>query len=423
LATKLQTHDAGHTHSGLWIPVLFFIAAPIIAVQLSSAPSSGYKKAMVAFAILTPITLVIYIIAMVAYAVDGAPHYRYYGLVAYNPYNPYAIYAANLSVISGVVLSFYALFGSLFIMFADITFRSAKGPLDSSLSSPLYLRGVNLGLNLAGMFLLMPLFSFVGIPLTLHQLRKIRQHNSGMFVSSYVFGILSFVSLAAIVLLLIIAGSLPGYNYYNDYNDYNYYCKRSILQDDTTTTTTFFGNETTTLFGNETTSTSGASAATGGGWLTPTSGASVATGGGWVPATTVPTDETTSWIGWATEPSEFWPKPTACAQVYRDPYYYNYPTNNSALQSDVGAIIALIVLSVFQWIFNFVFIGVSDALILKAIGESAGGSGTVGRVVQAGVVLVHPCASCAAPLQFQRTGPATQVQCYKCSAVCEFQTA
>lgn len=396
---------------GLWIPVLFFIAAPIIAVQLSSAPSSGYKKAMVAFAILTPITLVIYIIAMVAYSVDGAPYYRYYGLVAYNPYNAYAIYAANLSVISGVVLSFYALFGCLFIMFADITFRSAKGPLDSSLSSPLYLRGVNLGLNLAGMFLLMPLFSFVGIPITLHQLRKIRQHNSGMFVSSYVFGILSFVSLAVIVLLLIIAGSLPGYSYYDYNNNYNNYCKRSILQDETTTTAT-------TFFANETMPTIGSSAATGGGWWTTL----VATGDDFT---------TAAWSGWVTKPpfaqTQVWTRPETtqvyCAQVYRDPYY-SYPTHYSALQTDVGAIIALIVLSVFQWIFNFVFIGVSDALILKAIGESAGGSGTVGRVVvQAGVVLVHPCASCAAPLQFQRTGPATQVQCYKCSAVCEFQTA
>jgi hypothetical protein len=378
-----QTSDSltgAHLYSGLWIPVLFFIAAPIIAVQLSSAPSSGYKKAMVAFAILTPITLVIYIIAMVAYSVDGAPYYRYYGdmvaIMAYNPYNAYAIYAANLSVISGVVLSFYALFGCLFIMFADITFRSAKGPLDSSLSSPLYLRGVNLGLNLAGMFLLMPLFSFVGIPITLHQLRKIRQHNSGMFVSSYVFGILSFVSLAVIVLLLIIAGSLPGYTYYdyNYNNNYNNYCKRSILQDETTTTATFFANETMPTIGS--------SAATGGGWWTTL----VATGDDFT---------TAAWSGWGTDGDviQWTTAPPVCAHVYRDPYY-SYPTHYSALQTDVGAIIALIVLSVFQWIFNFVFIGVSDALILKAIGESAGGSGTVGRVVvQAGVVLVHPCPS------------------------------
>jgi hypothetical protein len=232
-----------------------------------------------------------------------------------------------------------------------------------------------------------------------------------MFVSSYVFGILSFVSLAVIVLLLIIAGSLPGYSYYDYYNynnNYNNYCKRSILQDETTTT----------FFANETMPTIGSSAATGGGWWTTLA----ATGDDFT---------TAAWSGWVTEPpfarTQVWTRPETtqvyCAQVYRDPYY-SYPTHYSALQTDVGAIIALIVLSVFQWIFNFVFIGVSDALILKAIGESAGGSGTVGRVVvQAGVVLVHPCASCAAPLQFQRTGPATQVQCYKCSAVCEFQTA
>ncbi len=169
---------------GLWIPPMWLAAGIVVALRLKDAPASAYKSSMTVFLVLTPVFFVVFIISTIL-----APR--------------------DVSISAGITLSFYAVSGSLFIMFADMTFRSKYGPVTTDLTSPLNLRGVHLGLNLAGLFLLMPLFSFVGIPLVLHHLRKLKSHSSALFVSSYVFGILSFVTLSAAMLLLFSVASLP----------------------------------------------------------------------------------------------------------------------------------------------------------------------------------------------------------------------
>jgi hypothetical protein len=281
-------------------------------------------------------------------------------------------------------IKIYALFGCLFIMFADKTFRSMQGPVTSDLNSPLYLRGVHLGLNLAGMFLMMPLFQFIGIPLVLHKLRKIRSHSSALFASSNVFGILSFITLVIIVLLLLIAGSLPDPTtvWNRAHPELRYFEDCRVVKRPTTTSTTMSE------------------------------------------LSTVATLVSDAWTGWGTlEPEE-----TQYCRYYSRPaiedqeFGVERDRHVSVLERDVGAITTLIVVSVFHWIFSLVFIGVADALILKAIGEPNGSVAQTPAHLHGGVVLVHPCPNCEAPLQFVRTGPTTQVQCYKCSSVCEFQS-
>jgi len=74
------------------------------------------------------------------------------------------------------------------------------------------------------------------------------------------------------------------------------------------------------------------------------------------------------------------------------------------------------------------FIACTDQLNLKLIDNYvAGGQAVqmVGRTIQAPtmpVVTVSPCPTCQAPLQYSALPPpqATQVQCYKCSAIVEF---
>jgi hypothetical protein len=106
-----------------------------------------------------------------------------------------------------------------FVVFADATFRSTVGQVVNQLRSPLFLRGVHLCLNIAGMFMPMPLFSLVGIPVTLHQLRVMRQKRGARTIAAvWVCGVLSFVSLVAFCLFVIVAGSVvvPGRFGYDD---------------------------------------------------------------------------------------------------------------------------------------------------------------------------------------------------------------
>jgi hypothetical protein len=92
--------------------------------------------------------------------------------------------------------------GCMYIACADITLRSMyRVPADSGwrLSSPICLRGVHLGLNLAGMFLLMPI-SFVGISIVLYKIEKFRD------ISRRLFNYASALALLSLMLLVAVAG-------------------------------------------------------------------------------------------------------------------------------------------------------------------------------------------------------------------------
>jgi hypothetical protein len=353
------------------MPIVWFVGSIMVAVLSKSAPPSTHKRCMMVFLVLTPIVLVLFIVVMVSYGISGSPHYESSEQYERDSLN----YASGLEATSGVLLAAYGLCGSLFIAFADVTFRSTQEPLTWSLSSPLVLRGVSLGLNLAGMFLLMPLFSFIGIPITLSNLRKIRSHSPGLFTASSVFGILSFITVVAIVLLLVIAGSIrvP----YESFVDYKENCERAFVQQPDTTVDVMTNAMMTTT-----------SAAVSAFSQTPTLFAS----------------------RWPTDGA-------APTSIVCDPEKIYETRYMSGLQ-EFPAWITLVSLTLVQWTFNFLFVGFADTLILKAIGnKSAAGGGIVSSEL-----LVHPCPSCATPLQFARTGPTTQVHCYKCQSLVEFQT-
>lgn len=117
----------------------------------------------------------------------------------------------NLKIVAGLLLILYAIGGLSFVAFADATFRSALGPVVNELQSPLFLRGVHLGLNISGMLLPMPLFSLVGIPTSIYQLRVWRRNGGAAagFTATWVCGTLAFVSIVAFVIFVIVAGSRP----------------------------------------------------------------------------------------------------------------------------------------------------------------------------------------------------------------------
>lgn len=148
-----------------------------MVVKLNNASSSGTKVAMMVFAVLTPLLLVGLIVGLIP---RRGPDFR-----------------RESGIIGGVLGPLYLLSGSLFVLFADMTFRSMHG-IAARLSSPRYLRSVHLGLNIAAL-VCMPLCLFVGVPLVLHQLRTIssRPSSPGFFAWSFIFGIVALVSLLA----------------------------------------------------------------------------------------------------------------------------------------------------------------------------------------------------------------------------------
>jgi hypothetical protein len=251
----------------------------------------------------------------------------------------------GLKVISAVYGVLYFLSGGMFMLCADVTFRAMHGPVTRDLSSPLYLRGVHLGLNLAGIFTLMPVLSLVGIPITLHQLRKTQIRRSGMFVAAYVFGILSFLVCFAGVLLFVVGVSAPSPTPWSTWTDRECENRRANSQD-----------------------------------------------------------------------TQQGPK------QHREICFYYYANDNSALQDDPRIFVPLAVVSGIYVIAHLLFVIVADRLILKAIGSREAGS--VGDRAElaprAETSILSSCPACTAPLQFTRTGAKTVVQCYKCSALCEF---
>jgi hypothetical protein len=161
----------------LWIVPLYIGGAIAVVVNLKNASSSGTKVAMMVFAVLTPLLLAGLIVGVIP---RRGPNF-----------------GRESGIIGGVLGPLYLLSGSLFVLFADMTFRSMHG-IAARLSSPRYLRSVHLGLNIAAL-VCMPLCLFVGVPLVLHRLRTIssRPSSPGFFAWSFIFGIVALVSLLA----------------------------------------------------------------------------------------------------------------------------------------------------------------------------------------------------------------------------------
>jgi hypothetical protein len=348
--------------------------------------------------------------------------------------------SVSAQVVAGTLLPLYNLFCGLFIAFADATYRSQFGPIVASLSDPLYLRGVNLGVNLAGLFCFPWIFPFVGIPLVLAQLKKQRSRASG-YGASAALGSISFIMLAALILTLIISGSvrerLPGFYGYG--TNVPEVAKRAVEQENATTAWSGWAAATTT-------SPAWWETTTWNGWDGPT------------PDTTSPwsqCDDAASLarclngLSFCTQgvaqrtADEYCPcyrdvnfcmrqipgcsrsiyvqaVKDACIALKCDPDMCSGFPTAPAINLASGAI-AVSVFAVLYFVFQTAFIAVADNMILKLI-EPLPAPASNG-VVRSSATLVHNCPSCSSPLQFTRTGPSTQVQCYKCGSVVEFQTA
>lgn len=194
---------------GLWFPIVWLVGAVWVMRTLRVAPPSDYKRGMhVSFGLVLFMLVAFAIAAAVAgitvptfEMIPGAPLPFDFASSVNDRWH------LNLQIISGFMLTLYAMCGLVFVAFADATFRSTAGPVVNELRSPRFLRGVHLGLNLSGMLLPMPLFSLVGIPITLYRIRAMRQQNTGVAV--FVFGVLTFVAMVAFTLLVIVGALMP----------------------------------------------------------------------------------------------------------------------------------------------------------------------------------------------------------------------
>jgi hypothetical protein len=406
------------THSGLWAPFpVWFIGALVFVMQMASAPSSGSKRACVALLIAWALWLVLFIVVMTLVGILG----DLYGVV----------------IVPSVMIPILFVLMIAFVIVADVAFRAAHGPVNGDLGDMRTLRGVHLGLNLAGMFIF-PIFTYIGVPLTIAKIARHRR-TTGCFGGTAAFGVLTLLFLTIVILVASITSGIR-----SDYGPIDYYnCrKRSVLQVQNSTTvtgtTTGFTTGFTTI--DPTTDPTTIYATNSPATIDPTTDATTA----WTWAATTGFDWLGSTFVWDTTTNDPWWTATteACyveahggawssmwtglgSRIWGDYYYYSYYRTQL---DEPGAIIAVVVLSLLAFSFHIVFTVLADQIILKNIAGASPGPITGVVISQvpgatAGQPLVHPCASCGTPLQFNRTGPMTQVQCYQCRAIVEFTTA
>jgi hypothetical protein len=401
---------------------VWFVGALVFVMQMMAAPPSGLKRSAVGLLITWGLWLVLFIVVMSLTGVLG----DYY----------------SLAIVPAVMVPILFILMIAFIIVADLAFRAAHGPVNGDLSDMRSLRGVHLGLNLSGMFIF-PIFTFIGVPLTLAKIARHRR-TSRSFGWAAAFGVLTLLFVAIVMLLAIITASIP-----SNYDDYrSSFCrKRALLQADTTTigTTGAMPADTTTSTTFATTSFPSSFVTTlPGGESSLTASPALPTSTVWGTLAWDTTDlwGTTDWWGRQSTVDFFTGTTyTGCAlegqgagsvwsglgsKIWADPYYYYYYRTQL---DEPGVVTAVVVLSLLAWIFHIVFTVLADQIILKHMVDTPGAGPITGVVISQvpGVAtsqpLVHPCASCGTPLQFNRTGPTTQVQCYQCRAIVEFTTA
>lgn len=115
-----------------------------------------------------------------------------------------------------------------FMIVADMLFCEAHPP-----SEIRQFRGVHLGVNLAGIFIF-PIFTYIGIPLSLAKLHKHRHTQATTFKRALGTGILTLLVLTTVILLSIITASIR----LHDHVDQSRCRKRAVVQFDLQSATT-----------------------------------------------------------------------------------------------------------------------------------------------------------------------------------------
>jgi hypothetical protein len=364
----------------MWMPIpLWLIGAILFVVQMSSTPPTFYKRLAAGLLAATSGFSVVFIVVMAGIGVSRT------SLVG-DESTIFVLIAIQVLLMAG------------FVAAADMAFRAAFGPLSWDLSKMRNLRGVHLGLNLAGVFVF-PVFAVIGVPLTLAKVARHRHSNGKLFGWSVALGTISLLLIFGIILAASILSGIPPIDYGVD--RWNPCRKRAVLQDMTNVTST--GNSTSTFV-----------------WDTTGNSTS---GFVWDTTTTTWVWEDTRVCLMQSESSHARTSWMAMLGAAWDPLYYSRYFDSMIEQPD--SIIAISVFSLITFLIHIAFIVVADRLILKNMEVSEQLSGVVASQApsESSEALVHPCASCGAMLQFVRTGTTTQVQCYQCSAIVEFTTA
>lgn len=377
----------------MWFPFPFWlIGAVIFVAQMASAPPNFYKRLAVGMLITTCLWAVLFIVVATSVGIAGT-----YSLT-------------GLDATLGVMLPIQCLLMAGFIAAADMAFRAAFGPLTFDLSNMRELRGVHLGLNLAGMFIF-PIFTYIGIPLTLAKVSRHRRNHNSLFGWSVACGTLTLLVVTVVIFLAAITSGTAPIEYVDDDEWHSRCRKRAALQSTDMNMTMSIVNSTSMSIVNSTSMLDNSTT-----WDTTTTTVSV-----FDPSPTTA-------ICWDAVPhsSNAWTAmlgPGWMIGAGWNPRRYSDYYSNMLQQPDV--IIAVVSLSLFAWLFHIFFIAFTDKIILQNI-ERGQESGVVVSQVPSNMnaqQLVHPCASCGTHLQFMRTGPTTQVQCFQCGAIVEFTTA
>lgn len=350
---------------GLWFFVpLWLIGAIVFIVQMSHAPPSFYVRLSRGLLAATLVWAVLLIVVSIS---------------------------ANTIIGVSVTIPIYVLLIGGFVAAGDMAFRSAYGPLTWDLSKMRNLRGVHLGLNLAGLFIF-PVFTYLGVPLTLAKVARHRRTNRHLFGWSVTCGTFTLIVLTVVIAFAAVMAATD--------HDSNPGCrKRAELQitDMNLTTTSGDGISFTSAFD----STSNASS------LPDFS----------VSATLATTTATARRCADAAPNSgSAWAAPT---WMVGSAFFQQFYANKLQLLDNI---IIVVVLSVLAALLHLAFIVIADQLILKNMESGQGvelGQPPSGSAPEH---LQHPCASCGTMLQFVRTGPTTQVQCFQCHAIVEFST-
>lgn len=379
---------------------IWVIGALVFVIQMAPTPATFHKRLAVGALIGTGLWAILFCVIPTSVAFATRPGDD----------------LVNSLIVMGL---FFVLFMVAFVVAADLAFRAAFGPLTFDLSNMRDLRGVHLGLNLAGMFVF-PIFTYIGIPLTLAKVARHRNNHKSLFGWSVACGTLTLLVVTVVILLASITASLAPNVIDEDH--WGSRCRKRFVLQDTDNMTMTDLNSTSTNF----------SATADGSVTTTTFWDPMSKTAFWDPTTTTLVDVfTTGLVCWADMPSSSaWTVmgarvgPGWLLGRSWSPSSYSHYYSSMIQQADV--IISVTVLSLVAWVFHAFFIAFADKIILK---NMPGGQQTVSGVVvsqapsASAQQLVHPCASCGTPLQFVRTGPTTQVQCFQCRAIVEFTTA
>jgi hypothetical protein len=329
--------------------------------MLPHTPPSSARRATASMLILWPIWLVLFVIIMSAIGTTSA-NLTVGGLrVARN--------SGALSVTAGLMLSAFVLIMILFLVFADFMFLSTHTYVNSIFDLR-RLRGINLGVNIASMFIF-PLIAVIGVPLTIAGISRHRTKSPRLYGWSAACGSASLIFLIVATLVLAITSSVGPTNTSPE----KIFCTTQWTDTTSFTTIQFFDNVTTTSLNTTTI-----------GNLT--------------------TDPTTA----------------ACVDVSISMYTYTY--TKPLLFYTVSAPVAAAVLGLLWFFTHVAFLVMSDKMILKLLPlpETSSTPGQIQLASAPSDTLVHACPNCSTPVQFKRTGPTTTVQCFSCSATVEFAT-